>query len=177
MTQPFLGEIRPFPYNFAPRGWAFCDGQLLPISQNTALFSLLGTTYGGNGQTTFALPDLQGRAPIGAAQGPGLANYSLGEQAGVTEVTLTLNELPAHTHQPLASSATGDRRDPFAINPPVGHRWAGSDHVQYSSLLADVDLAPNLIGITGGSQPHDNESPYLAINFCIAIEGIFPSRN
>jgi microcystin-dependent protein len=178
MSQPFLGEIRPFGFNFAPRGWAMCAGQILSIAQNTALFSLLGTTYGGNGQTTFALPDLRARAAVGAGQGPGLSEYDLGEMGGTTSVTLLSNQMPSHTHLPLAVSGAGNRRDPFTIEPPtVGHRWAGSAHDQYSAFGPDTTMAPNLIGIAGGSQPHANESPYLTVNFCISLEGIFPSRN
>ena len=177
MSQPFLGEIRPFGFNFAPVGWATCSGQILPIAQNTALFALLGTTYGGNGQTTFALPNLQGRAPVGAGQGPGLDEYDLGQQGGSTSVTLLLNEIPVHTHLPQASDLPGDERDPFSIVPSVGHRWAGSDHNQYVASLVDANMNSTLIGVAGGSNPHPNESPYLAVNFCIALEGIFPARN
>jgi microcystin-dependent protein len=153
------------------------NGQLLSISQNTALFSLLGTTYGGDGKSNFALPDLEGRAPIGADQGPGLELYDLGQQGGVANVDLLLSELPAHTHAPAVSTAAGNQRDPFVINPPAGRRWAGSSHVQYSTLLADANMAGQVVGFAGGGGPHSNESPYLAVTFCIALEGIFPARN
>src|SRR5690349_3101496 len=126
MADPYLGEIRPFAFNFPPKGWAFCDGQILPINQNQALFSLLGTTYGGNGVTTFALPNLRGRAAVGDGQGPGLATHFLGESAGTTSVTLTQNEMPGHNHVPQASSAAGTQRDPFPIPLSTGNRWAAS---------------------------------------------------
>lgn len=167
MSEPFLGSIVLFAGNFAPRGWAFCNGQILAISQNTALFSLLGTTYGGNGQTTFALPDLRGRAAISAGQGPGLANYSLGESAGEETVTLNVNQIPAHQHAQPASNAEQDTNRPGNAVPAKGGVYAGSTD--------GATLDPTTIA--GGSQPHDNRSPFLALNYIIALQGIFPSRN
>lgn len=168
MSDPLLGSIILFAGNFAPRGYALCQGQILPISQNTALFSILGTTYGGNGQTTFALPDLRGRAPVGPGQGPGLSDYQLGEQSGVESVTLTVNQLPGHNHPLRASSGeqTTDR-------PTSGGGLARGGAYISSGDTSDVSIAP----IAGGSQPHENRSPYLAVNYIIALQGIFPSRN
>ena len=167
MSEPFLGEIVMFAGNFAPRGWAFCNGQLLPISQNTALFSILGTTYGGNGQTTFALPDLRGRAPVHAGQGPGLSNYALGESTGVESITLTTGQMPAHQHaQPATNAEEGTNRPSNAV-PAKGGVYAGATD--------GTTLAPTTTA--GSSQPHSNIQPVLAVNFIIALEGIFPSRN
>jgi microcystin-dependent protein len=168
MSEPFLAEVRIFPYNFAPRGWAFCNGQILPINQNTALFSLLGTTYGGNGQTTFALPNLQGRTPIGFGQGPGLSDYVLGEEGGEEAVTLKTQQLQSHTHSLMASSSAGTTGVP-----------GGS--VALATTAAPVYApAQNLVtmGTVGGAGPsHENRQPYTVLNFCIAVQGIFPSRN
>jgi microcystin-dependent protein len=166
---PFIGEISLVPYNFAPRGWAFCQGQILSIAQNTALFSLLGTTYGGNGQTTFALPDLRGRAPIGAGQGPGLSNITLGEQAGLESVTLLTTQIPSHTHTAAATQAAATSTRP-AGNVPAG---GGS----YNPTSDGSTLASGFIGNTGSGQPHENRPPYLGLNYVIALEGVFPSRN
>jgi microcystin-dependent protein len=166
VAEPFLGSIIIFGGNFAPRGWAFCAGQLLPINQNTALFSLLGTTYGGNGQTTFALPDLRGRAPIGFGQGPGLSNYDLGQQGGVENVTLTIPELAAHTHTQPASTAEETTNRPSNAFPAKGGVYAGTS-----------DTTMGAGGATGGGQPHENRQPYTAMNYIIALQGIFPSRN
>jgi microcystin-dependent protein len=166
MSEPFLGELRLFPYNFAPRGWAFCQGQILAIAQNTALFSLLGTTFGGNGQTTFALPDLRGRVAVSSGQGPGLSPYDLGQSGGTESVTLTSNEMPQHAHTigGTNSASTGSR--------PGGKVNAAGG--AYSDT-SDAPMQPT--GGTGGSQPHGNVQPYLTLNYCIALEGIFPSRN
>ncbi|HET9651803.1 MAG TPA: tail fiber protein [Usitatibacter sp.] len=172
---PFVAEIRIFPFNFAPKGWALCNGQILPISQNTALFSLLGTTYGGDGKSTFALPDLQGAAPVHAGQGPGLSLYDLGQQAGEQAVTLLQTEMPAHSHaagaqtSPLggvavATNATLSRPASGNLYAPVG---AGST----------VPMDPNTIGISGGGLPHNNMQPYLTLNFNIALQGVFPPRS
>jgi microcystin-dependent protein len=169
MASPFLGEIRPVSFNFAPRGWAFCNGQILSIQQNTALFSLLGTTYGGDGVTTFALPDLRGRVPISAGQGPGLSPYTEGETAGVETVTLQVNQLPAHTHAIKIAN-------PSTSTSPAGLYPAVTSRLIYNST-PDVFLNPASVGFTGGSQPHNNRQPYLAISFIIALQGIFPSRN
>jgi microcystin-dependent protein len=170
-SDPYLGELCLFPYNFAPRGWAFCSGQTLSIAQNQALFSLLGTTYGGNGQTTFALPDLRGRAPISAGQGPGLGSYSLGEVGGVEAVTLGVGQLPAHNHGVNASSSATSKNPNNAV---PGYTSGGSS---YDTGSPNEQMAASMIGNTGGSQPHENRPPYLAMSWCIALEGIFPSRN
>lgn len=172
---PFVGEIRIFAGNFAPRGWAFCEGQLMAISQNTALFSLLGTTYGGNGQTTFALPDLRGRAPMQWGQGPGLTDRVLGETAGSPFVTLLTTEMPNHSHGNLrANPAVADADEP-AANRTLGRSVGGPI---YSSVLGTpVTMNPLTIGVAGSGQPHNNLQPYLALSFIIALQGIFPPRS
>ena len=170
---PFVAEIRIFPFNFAPRGWAFCNGQILPISQNTALFSLLGTTYGGNGQSNFALPDLQGRAPMHPAQGPGLSLHDLGETGGSDTVTLLQSEIPLHTHGLMAQSIPlGGTSSPASNSfnrPASGNLYSASNTNLVQ--LADQALTP-----TGGSLPHNNLMPYLTMNFNIALQGVFPPR-
>lgn len=168
MSEPFIGQVTLFAGNFAPRGWAFCSGQLLSIAQNTALFSILGTTYGGNGQTTFALPDLRGRVPLGPGQGPGLSNVVLGQQGGVENVTLTQAQAPAHGHPVAASNAAATAARPGG-NLPAGNGAYGA--------AADTTMNPAMVGAAGGSQPHENRQPYLGMNFIIALEGIFPARN
>jgi microcystin-dependent protein len=170
MSEPFLGMIIIVPYNFAPRGWAFCQGQILPIAQNTALFSLLGTTYGGNGQTTFALPDLRSRVPLNSGQGPGLSLYDLGEQTGTESVTLTVNTLPGHTHTfaPSCSSQAASSSKPSGLVPSAGGSYNNAP---------DGTMGAGTTGATGGTQPVPIIQPILALNFCIALEGIFPSRN
>ena len=218
MSEPFLGQIMLVPYNFAPRGWAFCNGQVLPISQNTALFSLLGTTYGGNGQTTFALPDLRGRVPNSSGQGPGLENYDLGQVGGFESVTLTVNEMPAHTHQlpththqapahthlapahmhevtaltdststgiPTSNLPASAARGTNLYAPPSSNTTTmASTMIQSGGALdtaAGGDQATSsaqpAIQLTGGNQPFDNRMPFLTLNYCIALEGIFPSRS
>jgi microcystin-dependent protein len=174
MSQPFLAEIRMFGFNFAPTGWAFCDGQLLPIAQYTALFSLLGTTYGGNGKTNFALPNLQGSAAMAPGQGPGLSLHDLGETGGETTVTLNQSEMPIHTHtlntSPVASLV--------AIPGPtvaIG-RSRGLNAYQSNTTANLVQLSPNAVGPAGGNQPHNNMQPFLVMNFCIAMQGVFPPR-
>ncbi len=168
----YIGEVRLFAGNFAPRGWAFCSGQILSIAQNTALFSILGTTYGGNGQTTFALPDLRGRVPLGPGQGPGLQNYTPGQMGGETEHTLIQGEMPAHTHAAAAASGGG------TAGVPGGHVWAGStSRDSIYAATADTTMAPSAVATAGGSQPHNNLQPFTAINYIICLEGIFPSRN
>jgi microcystin-dependent protein len=167
VSEPFIGSIILFAGNFAPRGWAFCNGQILSIAQNTALFSILGTTYGGNGQTTFALPDLRGRAALSAGQGPGLSNRSLGENGGAEATTLTAAEMPAHTHAQPASNADQSTNRPGGAVPARGGVYAGEGD---GSQLDPVSA-------TGGSQPHNNMQPYLTLNYIIALEGIYPSRN
>jgi microcystin-dependent protein len=170
MAGIFLGEIRLFPYNFAPRGWAYCSGQIMPIAQNTALFSLLGTTFGGNGQTTFALPDLRGRVPISAGQGPGLANYVVGEVGGTESVALGIAELPPHTHN-VNATATASSKSPAGMVP--GYTASGAAYGAPGAL----DMAANMLDPAGGGAPFDKHAPYLVLNYCIALEGIFPSRN
>lgn len=174
--EPFLGEVRLFPYNFAPRGWMECEGQLLSISQNTALFALLGTTYGGDGITTFALPDLRGRAPIHAGTGPGLTPRVLGERGGTETVTLTAAQTPAHTHQAFATTAAASSTIPGPGLLPA----AVSGDTFYVSTLAGNNAAamsPQTLTPVGGSQPHENMMPTLTARWCIAFEGIFPSQN
>ena len=173
MSEPFIGEIRLFPYNFAPRGWAFCNGQLLSIGQNTALFSLLGTTYGGNGQTTFALPDLRGRVAISSGQGSGLANYVVGQIGGEEGHALITSEMPSHNHQANANTAGGNSQN------PQGNYWsadASGGSAAYSSVK-NAQMNAAAIGNTGGSQPHNNVQPYLTLNYCIALQGIYPARD
>src|SRR5437763_6086070 len=174
MASPFIGQIVLFAGNFAPRGWALCHGQLLAISQNTALFSILGTTYGGNGQTTFALPDFRGRVPVGPGQGPGLSDYDLGEQTGTEAVTLLVAEIPSHNHQANCTNNTADEAS------PGGHIWATDASGvtgEYSTGSPSTTMGAAAIAPTGGNQPHTNIQPVLCVNFIIALEGIFPSRN
>lgn len=173
---PFIGEISIFAGNYPPKGWAFCQGQLLAISTNTALFAILGTTYGGNGVTTFALPDLRGRVLVGPGQGMGLQqSYSLGETGGQENVTLNINQMPAHNH--VATVAANSNAGNSAA--PNGHTLAASDqrNDQYTDQGGNGNLAGVTVGIAGGSQPHENRQPYIAINFIIALQGIYPSRN
>ncbi len=167
--EPFLGMITPFGFNFAPRGWAKCEGQLLPISANSALFSLLGTTYGGDGRTTFGLPDLRGRAAIGFGNGPGLSNYAIGQKGGAEHVTLNTTQIPSHNHSANVVAEEADN------NKPSGNSLAASQI--YRTQAPDAVLNAATIGNTGGSQQHENRQPYLAINWCIALVGVFPSRN
>lgn len=168
-SEPFLGELMLVPYNFAPRGWAFCNGQILSIAQNTALFSLLGTTYGGNGQTTFALPDLRGRVAVSSGQGPGLSNVDLGQLSGTETVTLLTTQMPAHNHGIAAANggATASR--------PGGNVPAGGG--TYASASDGAVMNAAMVQNAGGGQPHENRQPFLGLNYCIALEGIFPSRN
>ncbi|MEO0868045.1 MAG: tail fiber protein [Cyanobacteria bacterium J06642_11] len=172
MSEPYVGEIRMFAGNFAPRGWAFCDGQLLTTNQNDALFSLLGTIYGGDGRSTFGLPDLRGRIPMHAGAGPGLTNRSIGQRGGAEEETLTINQLPSHTHQLVATSATGDSDDPtnrLLAQPP-------SDNFYTAASNADTTLAADAVSNAGSSASVSNLMPTLCINFIIALIGIYPSR-
>jgi len=174
MADPFVAEIRIFPFNFAPKGWAFCDGQLLPLSQNTALFSLLGTTYGGNGKSNFALPDLQGRGAMKPGQGPGLSLHDLGETGGSETVTLLESEIPSHNHALECQGATANRTN------PVGNsiaRVAGA--TPYLAAAGNPPLVPmsdQALAPAGGDQTHNNLMPYLTFNFCIALQGVFPPR-
>jgi len=165
MAEPYLSEIRIFSFNFAPKGWAFCNGQLLPINQNQALFALLGTTYGGNGQTTFALPNLRGRVPIHMGNG-----HTLGEAAGSTSVTVNIQQLPTHIHALQATNNNG------AVGNPTGAFLGGVNNM-YLDPTSLTTMAPGSVSSVGGSQPHNNMMPYLTLNFIIALQGIFPSRN
>ena len=172
MSEPFLGEIRMFGFGFAPQGWAQCNGQLLPISQNTALFSLLGTTYGGDGTTTFALPDMQSRVPVCQGQGPGLSSYTEGQAGGAETVTLAATQMPGHTHPVKASSGAA------GSDQPEGRALARSaSHIYTAKPDTSTVMNADMLGDAGGSQPHGNIQPYLAVNFCIALTGIFPARN
>lgn len=168
---PYLGEILAVPYNFAPKGWIVCAGQILPINQYQALFSLLGTTYGGNGTTNFALPDLRGRTPISSGQGPGLSNYTLGQTGGEEQVTLTIRQLPPHTHQAYGSTTVATTAS------PAGDTWATQTRADLFSSGGGTAMATGALASVGGGQPHENRSPYLVLNYVIALEGIFPSRN
>lgn len=176
MADPFVAEIRIFPFTFAPTGWAFCDGQLMPISQNTALFSLLGTTYGGDGKSTFALPDLQGNAAMHPGQGPGLSLHDLGETGGSETVTLLVSEIPAHIHG--VGRALADAGNTIS---PENAVWAQSAAGRGAAALY-INGAPtgqvniNSLAVTGGGLPHNNMQPYLTLNFCIALQGVFPQR-
>ncbi|MEO6280462.1 tail fiber protein [Roseateles sp.] len=173
MSDPFVAEIRVLPFNFAPTGWASCDGQLMPISQNTALFSLIGTYYGGDGKSTFGLPNLGGRFAMGAGQGPGLSERYLGEAIGQASVALQPSEMPGHNHAlmasvtPASTSPVGNMMAPTAIGGGNAYRAPG----------APAPMAASAIGVAGAGQPHENRQPYLALTFCIALQGIFPSRN
>ena len=178
--QPFLGQITLFPYNFAPNGWALCEGQLLPISQYTALFSLLGTQFGGDGRTNFALPDLRGRAAIGQGQGPGLSPYAIGETQGAEQVTLTTATVPAHSHAFPAFASSATTNAPNGALPAEGHgsgRGGGFAVNTYSASGTAVSLAAGQVApAAGGGQPHSNLQPYLTLNWCIALQGVFPAR-
>jgi microcystin-dependent protein len=170
--EPFVGQIQMVAFTFAPKGWAFCAGQILPINQNQALFSLLGTTYGGDGRTTFALPDLRGRVPVGSGQGPGLSPYNLGEASGQESVTLTIPQMPAHTHMVSGQTAVGTSAN------PTGSVWAAQSRLNiYSSGTPDSPMGGSTVSFSGGGQPYPNRSPYLTINYIIALVGVFPSRN
>jgi len=171
-VDPFVAEIRIFPFNFAPKGWAWCDGQILPISQNTALFSLLGTTYGGDGKSTFALPDLQGSAPMHPGQGPGLSLHDLGETGGSDTVTLLESEIPSHSHTLQASNADGNDQS------PVNELYAGGvgGIAPYAAPGPLTQLAASALTPAGSSQPHNNLQPYLTLYFNIALQGVFPPR-
>jgi len=191
MSDPFIAQVTIFAGNFAPRAWAFCDGQLLSIAQNSALFSLLGTTYGGDGRTTFGLPDLRGRVAIGPRNGPGLSSYRLGQKGGVEDVTLNQTQIPSHSH-----AATTDVTDNLSFSPPTSPTPEGDDPTGQASSTANEDIygaagngsmspcaktggvsATTTILPTGGSRSHENMQPYLAINYIIALFGVFPSRS
>jgi microcystin-dependent protein len=172
MSDPFVGEIRMFAGNFPPAGWAFCNGQLLPISENDILFQLIGTTYGGDGQETFALPNLQSRVPLHQGQGPGLSNYIIGEAAGVETVTLTTNQIPSHTHGLAVSTAAG------TSSTPSNKVLAASNTVSmYKAGTPVAPMGPSSVALDGGSQPHNNLQPYLAVSFIISLFGYYPTQN
>jgi microcystin-dependent protein len=173
MADPFVAEIRIFPFNFAPKGWAWCNGQILPLSQNTALFALLGTTYGGDGKSTFALPNLMGRAPMHPGQGPGLSLRDLGEQSGSETVTLLSSEIPAHTHTLRAAPDAGDNTVP---GPAVSLSGSIGGNVYAAGNVALTPMAPQGLAPAGGSAPHNNMQPYLTGYFNIALQGVFPPR-
>ena len=169
---PYVGQIMAFGGTFAPQGWALCDGSLLPISQYETLFTLIGTTYGGDGQTTFALPDLRGRAALHQGQGSGLSSYVLGESGGAEAVTLTVGQLPQHLHSAMGNSGAGTSPS------PSGALWAGSPtNIYTAGAAANTAMSATSISVSGGSQPHDNMLPFVTLNFCIAFEGIYPSQS
>jgi len=170
---PFVAEIRIFPFNFAPKGWSFCDGQLMPISQNTALFSLLGTTYGGDGKSNFALPNLQGRAPMHPGQGPGLSLHDLGETGGSETVSLLESEIPSHSHGLMAQAGVGSKTTP---NQNSIARVSGATPYLPPAGAATVSMAAEAVAPAGGDQPHNNMQPYLTMYFCLALQGVYPPR-
>jgi microcystin-dependent protein len=177
MSDQFVAEIRIFGFNFAPVGWALCDGQLMPISQNTALFSLLGTNYGGDGKSTFGLPNIQGSAPLQCGQGPGLSLYDIGEVGGESSVTLNMSEIPSHTHLLGCFNGAGN------LTSPAGNVWASAkvgkqaENLYSAASGSSPAMAPQMIAGLGGNAPHNNMPPYLVLNFCIALQGIFPPRS
>ena len=175
MSEPFVAEIRIWALNYAPRGWAFCDGTLLPIAQNTALFSLIGTIYGGDGRTTTALPDLRGRAPMGPGSGTGLTPRQVGEKSGVETVTLTSAQLPFHTHALRANSNIADLATPSSARSLA--RSSGGFAYQQDATSNQVDLAAEAVSSAGGGGAHNNMMPSLTLNFCIALTGLYPSRS
>jgi microcystin-dependent protein len=187
MTEPYLGQIELYGFNFAPRGWALCAGQIIPIQQNSALFSILGTNYGGNGTSNFGLPNLQGRGAVGAGQGTGLSFYDQGQTGGSTSVTVLINELPTHTHAfnttSVAGSTTTAAGNQLGLSQYGGGGKEGKDPGWTAQIYspnasqAKTGLAPQSISPIGGTQPHNNMQPYLALNYCIATQGVFPPRN
>ena len=170
MAEPFLSEIRIFSFDYAPRSWAMCNGQLLPINQNQALFSLLGTTYGGDGRVNFALPDLRGRVPNHFGN-----TLILGQRGGEAAHTLSVSEMPTHTHFLSANLAAGNANTNATLGPPAGNYWANTGKSHYSTSAPNAAMHPSAVSNVGGSQPHTNMQPYLALNFCIALQGVFPS--
>ncbi|HWO02278.1 MAG TPA: tail fiber protein [Blastocatellia bacterium] len=172
---PFVAEIRILPFNFPPKGWAFCDGQLMPLSQNTALFSLLGTTYGGDGKSTFALPNMQGNAPMHPGQGPGLSLHDLGETGGSETVTLLESEIPSHNHAIKAATTPGTLTAP-APDRGLSRAQGGNAYIPGSPTPPLVAMSDQTFAPAGGDQPHNNMQPYLTLNFCIALQGVFPPR-
>ncbi|HEY7811058.1 MAG TPA: tail fiber protein [Allosphingosinicella sp.] len=179
MADPFVAEIRIFGFNFAPTGWAFCNGQIMPISQNTALFSLLGVTYGGDGKSTFALPNMAGNVPMQPGQGSGLSPRNLGEMSGSETVTLLQSEMPAHNHFAQATTTTANTDQPAGASIARGQfSFQGNSGAAplFFTGAPDTVMAPQAIGVAGGSLPHNNMQPYLTLNFCIALQGVFPPR-
>jgi microcystin-dependent protein len=180
MSQPFLGQITVFPYGFAPLGWADCAGQILPISQYAALFSLLGTFYGGNGTSNFALPDLRGRIPLSQGQGPGLSSYAIGQSGGVETVSLLPANVPSHSHTLFATTAPGTTNTAAANLLSAPQKGSGREGIQgkiYNPAAPDTALAPQAIGLAGSNQPHNNVQPFLVLRYCIALSGVFPQRS
>ncbi|CAM3965001.1 tail fiber protein [Pseudomonas wadenswilerensis] len=179
MSEPFLGEIKMFGGNFAPRGYALCQAQILPIAQNAALFSILGTIYGGNGQNTFGLPDLRGRSPIGTGQGPGLSDIDLGEVGGVENIALTYNQLPSHGHAQVISTVGGssDVGSESLYLARAADTAGNTVNIYGSDMTGAVTLAPNSLSLAGGGQPFGNRNPYLGVTYIIALEGTFPTRS
>jgi microcystin-dependent protein len=171
MSEPFMSEIRIFSFGFAPQGWAQCNGQLMPINQNQALFSLLGTTYGGDGQVNFALPNLRGRVPLH------FDNFDLGQAGGEIAHTLSSSEMPTHIHTLSANLAAADANTNATLGTPAGNYWANTGKSHYSTSAPNAAMHPTAVSNVGGSQPHTNMQPYLVLNFCIALQGFFPTRN
>lgn len=176
MDNPFIGMIALFGFNFPPKGWAYCNGQLIAIASNSALFALLGTMYGGDGRVTFALPDLRGRVPIGMGQGPGLSDYVQGEVSGTETTTLLISNMPAHNHQIIASGDAPTQNTASGALLASGNRSVSMPNI-YEPNTNPVLMAQNMVSVTGSSQPFNNMQPYLALNYCISLYGIFPSRN
>lgn len=172
MADPFVAEIRIFTFNFAPKGWSFCNGQLLPISQNTALFSLLGTYYGGDGKSTFGLPNLQGNVPIGTGQGPGLSDRFIGETGGTPSVTLLQSEMPSHNHN--AQVGVGN---PAEASNPSNQVLSVTNRAVYDNVTSASTMSPQSLSLAGSSHPHNNMQPYLGLNYCIALQGVYPPRS
>src|SRR5665213_348579 len=179
MGEPYVGEIRCFGFNFTPANWHACDGSLMPISENEALFNLIGTTYGGDGQSTFGLPDLRGRGPIHQGQGAGLSNYVPGQISGFENAPLSVQQLPSHNHSITGAIVAPGGANEHAATPNTSTYFATSnpDQIYTTPPTVDTPFAASAIGNTGGSQPHDNQQPYLALNFCIALLGIFPPQS
>lgn len=181
MSDQYVGEIRIFPFNYAPVGWAQCQGQILPVSQYTALFSLIGTYYGGNGSSNFGLPNFQGAVAVNQGQGPGLSSYVLGQAGGTTNVTLLSAEMPLHNHPLTADDEVATAGDPTGAYYMKGHYKVGTGTpgavAAFTTLAPNVTMSSSMVGLVGGNLPHNNMMPYLALNFCIALQGIFPPRS
>lgn len=179
MSEPFIAEVRMLGCNFAPRGWAFCDGQILPISQNTALFSLIGTIYGGDGRSTMALPNLTDRTPLQQGRGPGLSNYVIGQRSGQSEVSLNESNLPSHDHIVRGVSEAGNSAIPTEAHFMGQDQSSRQESINYLSTesQSNTTLAAEVIGTSGGGQAHENRQPFLGVNFCIALQGLYPSRS